>query len=427
MGLIVSSVRSELSAFSTRERLFILFAMLCGFLINAEYAIIRPVSNAVFLTAYGSKALPYAWLVMVPLNLLIVALYNKYLPSFGCFKMFKVVAFVVTAINLLCFFLLERLPWLSFAFYVWKDIYIMLMFQQLWSVINSAVSFSKAKYLYGFFFGFGALGAVFGSVIPGFFAVKMGSESLLIATLPLYLLLSFCYSFTLKQTDAGIGMHLDGQSKRTSLNAFFHGMKMIRSSSYLTFILAIVVLMQVSSTLIDFQFNSMLEKTIISKDLRTEYTGRVLAIVHVATISLQFVGSFLLLHYVGVKRSHLLIPLVLCLNSVAFGFSPLFGVISFAYISVKSFDFSLFGIIKEVLYIPLKPDEKFRAKAVIDVFAYRSSKALASVLILGLQVILGTSFFPLLTWGSIGLFAVWIAVVIALCKEPSALASEQSL
>jgi AAA family ATP:ADP antiporter len=97
---------------------------------------------------------------------------------------------------------------------------------------------------------------------------------------------------------------------------------------------------------------------------------------------------------------------------------PLFAVISFAYISVKSCDFSLFGIIKEVLYIPLKPDEKFRAKAVIDVFAYRSSKAIASLLILGMQSVVGISFLPVLGWCSIVLFLVWIGSVAILLKEP---------
>lgn len=294
----------------------------------------------------------------------------------------------------------------------------MLMFQQLWSVIHSTISFGRAKYLYGFFFGVGALGATAGSILPGYFAVKMGSESLLVSTLPIYILLSFCYYFALKQTKDGVGMKIDDEKRRTSLNAFYHGLKLIGSSRHLTFILLIVVFMQLSSTLIDFQFNTLLEKTIPLKDLRTEYTGRVFGIVHAATISLQLFGSFLLIHFLGVKRSHLLVPFLLCLNSIAFQFFPLFGVISFAYISVKSCDFSLFGIIKEVLYIPLKPDEKFRAKAIIDVFAYRSSKALASLLILGLQAALGATFLPILNWGSIALFALWIGSVFVLLKEP---------
>jgi ATP:ADP antiporter, AAA family len=414
----LTSLKNEFSALTTQERLFILFAMLCGFFISSEYAIIRPVSNAIFLTAYGSSAFPYAWLATVPLNLLVVSLYNKYLPRWGCFKMFAVILGVVMSINLFCSAFLTQIFWLPFVFYLWKEVYIMLMFQQLWSVIHSTVSYGRAKYLYGLFFGVGALGATLGSILPGFFAVKMGSESLLIATLPIYLFLAFCYYFALKQTNEGVGMKLDDDKQRTSLNAFFHGLKMIGSSRYLTFILLIVVFMQLCSTLIDFQFNAVLEKTIEQKDLRTEYTGRILGLVSAAAISLQLFGSFLLIHFLGMKRSHLLIPSLLCLNSIAFQFFPVFGIISFAYISIKSCDFSLFAIIKEVLYIPLKPDEKFRAKAVIDVFAYRSSKAIASALILGLQALLGSAFLPILNWSSIALFLVWIGIVLVLLKEP---------
>ena len=414
----LKAIKNELLSFSTGERLFILFAMLCGFFISCEYSVIRPVSNSVFLSAHGSGAFPYAWLAVVPLNLLVVALYNKYLPRWGCFKMFAVIATFVTVSNLFCALFLKQISWLPFFFYVWKEIYIMLMFQQLWSVIHSTISFGKAKYLYGFFFGVGALGSTFGSIIPGYFAVKLGSESLLIATLPIYALLSLCYYFALKQTKEGTGMKIDDEKRRSSMGAFYHGLKMIGASRYLTFILLIVVLMQISSTLLEFQFNSFLEKTIFLKDLRTEYTGKIFGIIHAATISLQLFGSFFLIHYLGIKRSHLIVPFLLCINSIVFQIFPFFGVISFAYISVKSCDFSLFGVIKEMLYIPLKPDEKFRAKSVIDVFAYRSSKALASLLIIALQAALGAAFLPILGWASVALFGVWIAIVAILFKDP---------
>lgn len=417
----IEHIKNELRRFTVQERLFIFFSMLCSFFINCDYAVIRPVSNAVFLTAYSASDFPYAWLATVPLNLLIVSLYNKYLPRLGLLKTFLCVATGIISMNLFAALFLDRLFWLPFVFYVWKEIYILLVFQQLWSMIHSTISFDRAKYLYGFFFGVGALGATVGSLLPGFFAVKMGSESLLFATFPLYLALSICYYFALKQTSA---TKIDDNKPRTSLGAFYHGLKLITSSRYLTFILLIVVFMQFSSTLIDFQFNAALEQNILQKDLRTEYTGRVLGIVHAATICLQLFGSFLLIHYLGIKRNHLLIPFFLCLNSIAFQCFPLFGVITFAYVAIKSCDFSIFGIIKEVLYIPLKPDEKFRAKAVIDIFAYRSCKALASVLILGLQAAVGSTFLPILNGGSIVLFMLWMAIVIKLLKIPQATASE---
>ena len=99
MIALLQKIQGEISLFSKTERLFILFAMACGFFITDEYAIIRPVSNAVFITAYGSKALPWAWIAVVPLSFLAVALYNKYLPRLGCMRMFVLTAIVTGTIH----------------------------------------------------------------------------------------------------------------------------------------------------------------------------------------------------------------------------------------------------------------------------------------------------------------------------------------
>ncbi|PWU13059.1 MAG: hypothetical protein C5B45_06750, partial [Chlamydiae bacterium] len=177
--------KQELHKFSKAERLFIIGAMLCGFFILADYSIIYPVSNSLFISTFGTYFFPYAWLVSIPLNLLLVGLYNKYLPKFGCLKTYLIVVSGIVTVNYSCAFLIKHYSFLSFFLYVWKDVYVMLMFQQLWSIIHSTVSLKHAKYLYGVFFGVGGLGSLIGSLLPGFFAVKMGSESLLYMTLPL--------------------------------------------------------------------------------------------------------------------------------------------------------------------------------------------------------------------------------------------------
>ena len=61
-----------------------------------------------------------------------------------------------------------------------------------------------------------------------------------------------------------------------------------------------------------------------------------------------------------------------------------------------------------MLYVPLQPDEKYRAKAIIDVFAYRTSKAFASLLILSV-----TAFLPIqaLSWVSTFLSALWLFAI----------------
>jgi AAA family ATP:ADP antiporter len=392
-----------MSKIFNKENAFALLAMLCGFLICAEYAIVRPVSNSLFIHVFGSSHFPYAWLATVPLSLLAVALYNHLLPRWGCSKLFFISIVTIVGINTTIALSFPFFPSLAFFFYIWKEVYIMLMFQQLWSVIHATMPLGRAKALYGIFFGVGGLGSIFGSSFPGFFAVAYGSETLLFMTIPLYLLLVICFTqLTRISAVATLPAEIE-ESKQTSWKSFSHGCELIGRSRFLLFVLIIVILMQLSSAILDFQFNDALGRLYPDKDLRTQFSARILAIGHFATVTLQFIGSYLLIRLLGVKKSHLTIPLILGCNCLLYAFFPLFSLLSFSFMAIKAFDFSIFGVLREMLYVPLKPDEKFRAKAVIDIFAYRAAKAGAAFLILAFQ--------PLLTWLSILLCALWIGAV----------------
>ena len=238
--------------------------MLCGFFITAEYAITKPTSNSIFLAHYSVKFYPYAWLLTVPFNLFAVTLYNRFLPRLGCFRMFLCTVGVTMGINALCGLYVQQFPPLSFLLYVWKDIYVLLMFQQLWSVIHTKTEIKKAKYLYGIIFGVSGIGAIFGSMVPGFFAVKLGSEHLLYMTVPLYLLFIIAYHQMLKRSN------VEG-SEAFQMKKAEGGFQLIKTSSTLKFILFIVVLMQLSTTIMDYQFNTYLQERYPLQDLRTQF------------------------------------------------------------------------------------------------------------------------------------------------------------
>ncbi|HSX38050.1 MAG TPA: Npt1/Npt2 family nucleotide transporter [Chlamydiales bacterium] len=399
---------------NTSEKWFVFFSMLVGFFISTEYAVTRPASSAIFLSVFSSQAIPCVWLISVPINLFIVHIYNRYLLKVGPLKMIGSVAAIVISVHLFCFAFLSKFPEFIFFQFIFKDIYILLMYKQLWSMIHCTISSSRAKYLYGSIFGVGTLGAVVGSLIPGFFAVNLGSENLFLCTGPLYLLLYFSYFLAYKRSPLQheLSQHPDVDSKES--------FTLIRRSPFLIAALLLVVFMQVSVGLMDYQFNAHLELNILDKDLRTEYMGRVVGLTNAVSLGLQLVGGIFLIHLFGVKRGHLLVPVMLFINAFFTVVIPTFSMISFAYIFIKSIDFSLFGIIREMLYIPMKLQEKFRAKAIIDVFAYRSSKALVSLCILGLQYFIGKEILSITNVLSMIVLLAWIAFVIVMLYIPKA-------
>lgn len=399
--------KDEILQLTGTQRIFIFCAMICGFCITADYGIVRPVSNSIFLTAHGTDLFPYAWLAIIPLNFLLVELYNRFLARLGVFKMFLSIVISIAVVNTFCAIFMAKIPFLSFFFYVWKEIYVMLLFQQLWSVIHSTIQMGQAKFLYGLVFAFGGLGGIVGSILPSFCAVSMGSPNLLFASLPLFAALTISFIYLLRYSS----VTKEDSTTQKPISNFWQGIGVIRNSKYLSFILIIVLLMQVATTLIYYQFNTMLEMSIPEQDLRTEYCGRVLGIVNIMTVFFQLFGSFLLIHYFGLKRSHLFLPLILCFNAFGSIIFPSFAMISVAFITIKAFDFSLFGVLKEMLYIPLKQEEKFQAKSIIDVFAYRSAKGLAACLILAFQFFGIIKMIDCMTWVSLSLLIIWSVTV----------------
>jgi ATP/ADP translocase len=125
----------------------------------------------------------------------------------------------------------------------------------------------------------------------------------------------------------------------------------------------------------------------------------------------------LLLQLMGMRKSHFFIPLILFAVAIGQWMVPSFAMAVIAYGFTKSIDYSLFGVLREMLFLPLKLDEKYRAKAVIDIFAHRTSKAFASFLLLGIQMLVGSLVF---LWANYLLFIVflsWLAVVAFLFKK----------
>jgi len=410
MSSKISTLLAEIKSYSRAEKLFILFVMLCSVCITSQHAIVKPISYSVFVKDFSAAFFPYAWLAMLPINFLLVMLYNKLVSKWGCLTTALGSCCAIITVDAVCALYLGSSSTLNFFYFIWKDINVLLMFQQLWSVVHSTISSQKANYLYGIIYGVGGLGAVFGSCIPGFFATKLGSEKLLFVPCVVYLLFMVFYQQMLKARN----FFATDLSIKTKTSESRGGLKLIKSSRILQFILIIVVLMQLASTLIDFSFNTYLANFITDKDMRTEYAGRVFGLIHTVNIFLQFFGAFLFIQVLGMKRSHLLVPSLFACNVLGFLLVPAFSLITLCFSLIKAFDYSIFTIIKEMLYVPLRVEEKFKAKAIIDVFAYRSAKALASLAILALQWLhLQTA----VAWILLGVFFVWIIAVAYMLKK----------
>ena len=394
-----------LNNYKKRETYFIIISIICNFLIMVEVSIAKPVINSIFLNYFSSKYYPLVWIISVPLNFFVIIVYNRFIKKLGCFRLFFFTSIFTALLHSLLAACVTLFPVLAFLACIWKDIYILLIFHQLWAIIHSTIAENKAKYLYGLFFGIGSLGGALGGVISSSLAVKLGSQNLLLFSLPIYSFLLLAYHFALQSSKVP-------KSPDIPCKGDLSGINLIIKSKHLKLILVTVVFMQLSVTIMDYKFNQFLEVEIPDQDFRTQFCGKLWFCIENAVFILQFFATFLLIRCFGVKKSQLFLPLAITLITSSCLVFQNFLIFACSFGLIKAFDYSIFHIVKENNYVSLNQEEKFRARSLIDVFAYRSTKGIAAIIISFLQ-----SFSFVLTWVVFFMGIVWVSLTYALSRN----------
>lgn len=389
-------------------RLAALFGL--AFLVMSSYGLARPASESMFLAAYSSRFLPWVWLTVAGAAALAAGIFNRYALKISLVRLFTAATGISVGL-LLALLTAQRVgvAGVPFLLYVWKDVYIMVLVEIFWSFANLVFSVSTARWLYGFLLLGGSCGSVTGNLCAGLLARHWGTQAGLWLVVPV-LLASGAATQALART---LGAGYVPKPPQQAITRLRDNWKLLRKSSYLTLLVALIATIQIVSTLIDYQFNVVLEVAYPQMDTRTQIIGQVYASIEGFSIILQFLSGPVL-RVIGVPATLIAIPCALATALGYFLVAPRFATMLVAKIASKSLDYSIFRAAKEILYIPLSYAEKTQGKAMIDIFTYRAAKGCGSGLLLVLPALSGQSAVCML---ALALVAIWIAIVSVVVKR----------
>jgi len=334
-----------------------------------------------------------------------VALFNRLQARLGSRRWVLIFPWAVMAFNLVFAFFVKDYPRMVFPFYLWKDLYILLMFQQLWSQIQASLGQTEARRFYGIMYTFGALGSLVGASLPAL--MHLEPRVYLFSTVLIYPLL---WGLQKRLLDNPIHVPME---KKSAVRAI-EGLKRIQKTPALMTIALLVACMQMTSALAEYIFSKHLELDFSDTVSRTRASGGVMTLMHGLTLTLQLVVGWVSLEKWGLKRGHSLIPASLGLGSLAYLVAPSFATASLGYMGCKSIDFSVFALLKELLYAPLDKSAKYEAKSFIDIFVYRGAKTVMSLTLLAFSAIQSLWFFGLLF---LALSLIWFWMVQRRLRE----------
>lgn len=379
-----------------REWFPLLLLSLIAALILFSYALARGPSESLFLAHYTEKDLPGLWVEIGLGAALIVSLYNRALRRFNLPQIFQM-SYALTAIFLGILTLWGsgetqeygatfELFGMSFPYgratllRLWSDLYIVVLVETFWSLANLYFPIKAARFLYGGLCAAGTLGSMAGNLFVKTYATSWSTEALILLVFPSLILMSIL-TIPLSKAFKHRRDQVAQPKKAKTQSDLLSGLRVIKNSDYLIWILWLVLISQISVTLIDYQYNAYLREIYPDTDARTAFQGYLYLSIDLGSLFMQIFTGFIL-SFLGVGITLMVIPVFLLILSLSPAVLPAMLAIASAKSASKFLTYSIFKSAKELLYFPLNYEEQTQGKAVIDILVYRQAKILASVLLL---------------------------------------------
>jgi len=370
------------------EEVIVLLLFFYFFLIMAPFYIIKPVRNAEYLDEVGSIRLPIAYLLTAVIMGFFIHFYSKLQVKVHrrILIISSLIFFIVTCLLSRGFFI-RRLSWMPYAFWVWANIYIVVMVTQFWLLVNDVFNPREAKRLIGFFGSGGLLGGVLGGLLTGLLARAIPDYLLLIPAGILILngfVVNYIFIWQRRMNlPADKTNNKDKEKRRKSVKVgFIDCFNTVRKDNFLILLAVVVMITFVVATFIDYQSNTVISNIWERKGQMTEFFGYFHAGLLVLPFFLQLLMTSNLIKRYGIRFTLLLLPFILFLCTLGIGLLP--GL--FFAIAIKSSDkglsFSLNQSVRELLYIPISSEFKNKAKIFIDMFLNRFAKGIGALILL---------------------------------------------
>ena len=279
-------------------------------------------------------------------------------------------------------------------FYWFGDLYISLMLAAFFSFLHDTVDLKNAKRLYGFI----VLGAVSGGAIGSTYfrgwIKEMSNQQWLQVVIGIGMticLLAFVAGWLATSIPHHEPEPTPGDVPRKKFNAALEGATLVFNSRYLIAIAGIVGFYEITSEVLDFQFTAVTERFVLREDFGSHF-GTVYAIGNIAALAVQLGFSIFAASFPKYRIHWILLalPLAVALSSLLFIIAPILLAASLLKISDSTFAYSVNQTGRETLYNPLSRQEKYVARAFVEVFVQRTGKVAALLIAFLVPMFLNT-------------------------------------
>ena len=273
------------------------------------------------------------------------------------------------------------------AFCFWTDVFIAMTVTQFWIAVNDVFKAHQAKRLVGLFVTGGLFGGIAGSAVAALatFARAVRPGNLLLVAPGLLVLAAVTVNAVYaerQKIDPAAG---DGSVAPASRIGLLESFRAVRRSRYLLLLAAMLAAAMVSGALINYQFKTVVKIAIGNTEQRTSFIAVLfLGILAVSTV-FHLVTTRRVLDSYGIRWALVVAPAVLVAVSLSVFLIPAGLLLWWACAARgtdKTFDNTLSQSVRELLYVPVPADIKYKGKIFIDMFVSKFATGLGAALFL---------------------------------------------
>jgi HEAT repeat protein/CRP-like cAMP-binding protein len=389
-----------------------------SFLAMTAYNIVQPIVRSRFITALGADNMPYVLLVSVFIIGALMQGYSRLGTLLPGRWVVPATQFGMVAL-LAGFWVLAGLgnQWVEVAFYLFGQIYGVLLISQFWTLANLIYDARAAKRLFGFIGAGSSLGGITGGAITTLAVESVGNRNLMLVSAAVLAICAVVVITIVRRLEGIEFAGLEEAGKGKGVGGF-EALRMLRESRHLQVIAIVIALTSVGAGLIDQQLNMATEffKGRGATDSMTSVLGKVQVYTSTIGFVIQLWLTTRIHRFLGVGFALLILPVSLSITGATILLNAALWAPMLARVADKSVRYTVDKTTREVLFLPLPAELKHKAKPFVDVTLDRVGRAASAFLLLLLIKPWGLGLsgarWNQISWASLAVMVVWIAIAI---------------
>ncbi|MCA9667567.1 MAG: hypothetical protein KC503_18330 [Myxococcales bacterium] len=381
-----------------REVASVTLLSLSIFVLLTAYYLLKVVREPLILLSSGAEAKSYVALLQVLLAVGVVRLYS-WLCQRSRSRMrviTSVTSFFIVTLVVLCVLALAGAP-IGIVFFMWVGVFSVTTIAQFWSLANDVFTREQGERVFPVIGIGSSLGAAVGSQVARMLLRPIGIYWMMpVAALLLIVHLGVTYVVHRREPErlpeprepddeeiAGEAANADADH---ALGGGSSVVKLFLERPYLILVGALTLLLNTVNTTGEYILDrTILESASTAASSASTFIAGVRASfftwVNVCGLLLQMFVVSRVVGYFGVRIPLIVIPLASLAGYGSIAFAPLLAVILVAKVAENSIDYSLHKTVREMLFLIVPREAKYRAKNAVETVFWRSGDALAAAII----------------------------------------------